>query len=139
MWLVVIFMILGVISTIKLINAVFQYWFPDSKFRMFVLAILLVLFSNTLLYTVASPAVYELVAVLGYWLVTGGIYRILTALKKPEKISYRKLAIGSLMLACAVSARPNLIIMSLFVLPIFLSYFIKLAKQKERSFVNYAK
>ena len=132
MWLVVIFMILGVISTIKLINAVFQYWFPDSKFRMFVLAILLVLFSNTLLYTVASPAVYELVAVLGYWLVTGGIYRILTALKNPEKISYRKLAIGSLMLACAVSARPNLIIMSLFVLPIFLSYFIKLAKQKER-------
>jgi len=130
-WLILLFMIFGVISTIKLIRVIFEKWFSESKFRTFILAILLVLFSNTLLYTIATPVIYELVAVLGYWLVTGGMYRIFKALKDINDISFKNLAIGSLMLASSVSARPNLIIISLLVIPIFIWYFIQFIKQKE--------
>lgn len=95
-WLILLFMLFGVMSSIKLLKQVFKTWFPETKFRNLVLAILLLLFASSLLYTVATPGIYELVAVLGYWLVTGGIYRIWSALEDFEKIRFGKLSIRSI-------------------------------------------
>lgn len=133
-WLIIVFAVFGIISTVRLTKKIFDYWFPETKFGHFILASLLMLFANSLLYTVATPAIYELVAVLGYWLVVGGIYRIFRALTdNKERISYGKLAVGCLMLACSVSARPNLILISLFVLPIFIQYLIALWKKRNEN------
>ena len=141
LWLIIVFAVLGIICTVQLTKKIFAYWFPETKFGHFFLATLLMLFANSLLYTAATPAVYELVAVLGYWLVIGGMNQILGAFTTEKgKVFYGKLATGCLMLACSVSARPNLLLISLLVLPIFIRYFIsfwKNRKENKKDWVKY--
>ena len=44
LWLIIVFAVLGIISTVQLTKKIFAYWFPETKFGHFLLATLLMLF-----------------------------------------------------------------------------------------------
>lgn len=131
-WAVFIFAILGSVYLILLIKGLFEKYFKDCKFRTMVLAIVIALFSSLILYAMGRPRVYEVVATCGFWLVMQGMYFLWKAFQKEGKISFAPLTICCISLALAVNARPNLILVSLLVAPIFISKLIKLIKERKQ-------
>ena len=86
------------------------------------------LFSSVVLYLVGRPLVYEVAGTCGYWLIMQAMFFFTLAFNK-EKIGYKCLTLGCISAALAVNARPNLLIVSLLILPIFIENFIKKIKK----------
>lgn len=126
----IIYAAIGAIFTILLTKEVIKKFFQNVTFRWIFLSCLFMLFSSFLLFNTAMSRVYEMVCLMGYMLVMIGMYFALIAWKN-EKTNYKYLTLACLFLALAVWARPNLIIISLLLVPILLKKLIILCKQKK--------
>ncbi len=125
-----IYAIIGAIYASLFTKEVLTKCFPKISVRKLVLGILFILFSSFLLFNVAFSRIYEMVAILGFALVMAGGFYFVTAFKK-EKSNYLKLALSCTLLALAVSARPNLIFISLLIIPTLIEKIHQHIKQKE--------
>lgn len=126
----IIYVAVGSIFTILFTKKVIKKFFPNVAFRWVFLGCLFMLFSSFLLFNAAMSRVYEMVCLMGYMLVMMGMYFAFIAWEN-ERTNYKYLTLACIFLALAVWARPNLVIISLLLVPILLKKFIALCKQKE--------
>lgn len=125
---VLLFALLGTVFTLLAIEKLIKKFFKNVNLRMMTLSMITALFSSVLLYLTVRTLVYEVVASCGYWLIMQAVYFLACAFDK-EKINYKCLTIGCISAALAVNARPNLLIVSLLFLPIFIEKFVEFIKK----------
>lgn len=125
---ILLFALLGSIFAMLTVEKLIQKYFKNVSLRMMILSMLTALFSSVVLYLVGRPLVYELAGTCGYWLIMQAMFFFTYAFDK-EKINYKCLTVGCISAALAVNARPNLLIVSLLVLPIFIEKFIEFIKR----------
>lgn len=121
---------IGAIFTLLFTKDILKKLFPNITFRWITFGVLFMMFSNFVLFNVTTSRVYELVSLMGYMFVMIGMYFVLKAWHE-EKTNYKYLSIGCLSLALAVWARPNLVIISLLLVPIGIEKLVKLTKDKQ--------
>lgn len=121
---------IGAVFTLLFTKDILKKLFPNITFRWVTFGALFMMFSNFVLFNVTTSRVYELVSLMGYMLVMIGMYFVLKAWYE-DKTNYKYLSIGCLSLALAVWARPNLLIVSLLLVPIGIEKLINLLKNKQ--------
>lgn len=134
MYPVLIFCGLGSLFAMLSIRKIINKYFKKANFRITVLSVITALFASMTLYIVGRPKVYEVVASCGYWLIMQAVYCFIKAFEKKDgKIEYCYLTLGCISAAAAVNARPNLLIVSLLFLPIFLDKFAFLCSKIKKA------
>lgn len=123
-----LFALLGSLFAMLTVIKLVKKYFKNVSLRMMVLSMFTALFSSVVLYLVGRPLVYEVAGTCGYWLIMQAMFFFTLAFNK-EKIGYKCLTLGCISAALAVNARPNLLIVSLLILPIFIENFIKKIKK----------
>lgn len=125
-----LYAIIGVIYTSLFTKEVLKRHFPNITVRNIILGVLFMLFSSFLLFNIALSRIYEMVSILGYALVMAGSYYFLKSQTK-EKVRYGYLALACTLLAMAVSARPNLLFISLLIVPTLIRRLTEFIQKKE--------
>ena len=115
---ILLFSILGTMFGIVSIMYIIKKYFPNTKLKTLIWIILTVSFSSMILYLNGRTYVYELAGSCGYWLIMQAVYFTIKAFYK-EKISIKSLVMSAISAALAVCARPNLIIISLLFIFIY--------------------
>lgn len=129
---IILYAILGTVFSTLLLRKIILKWFKKTNIKMLLLSFLILLFGNLLLFNVATPRMYEIVSLLGYYLVMQGLYLLFIGLENKEEIKYIHIVGGCISLALAVNARPNLIFVSFFIAPILIKKFIEFIKEKDK-------
>ena len=132
-WLMMlIFGIIATKFTSLFTKEILTRFFPNIKIRQLVLSTLFMLFTSFLIFNTALSREYELTAVLGYMFVMGGLYFYTKGIRDFAKPNYRVLAIATIFLALAIVARPNLILISLLIVPATIKMFLAKLKEKDK-------
>lgn len=126
---VLVFTILSIISLTKLICLIWKKWFSKYSFRILVLELITLLSGCLILWVSSRPMMYELSLTSGLFFASFGLYFILRSTIK-EKRKYINISIGCTLLALSVACRPNLLLVSIVVVPYLIKLFIKNIKNR---------
>ena len=129
-----LFSIWQTIITVKLMLLIYKKWFNKTAFRYLILAITISLFGSLILWINGRPDMYELFIVSGACFAMQGLYFIMKWLER-EKVEPIYLLAASIFLALSVACRPNLLIMSMFIIPILI-YLIKTYKDNRENTIK---
>jgi hypothetical protein len=121
-WGVILFGAIGMILLLRLLDRLLCHFFPDLPFRFHLLAALALAGISNLWWCLARPKFYEVVIVAGFCLGVAGLDLLFQCWQDWQKGRHRLelLSAGSLCLALAVGARPNLLLLAGLALPLYL-------------------
>lgn len=129
---VLLFSIGILINLIKSIKLIYKMWFNKLNFSYLILAIIGILSGSLLFWINRRPETYELVLSAGIFFVTLGFYLMFKSIENKEKVSYFYLCTSALSYALAVACRPNLLLVSLCLIPIIIEVLKRNRKDKKK-------
>ena len=135
--IVYVMVILTVISFLYLMYQIIKRWFSKTSLGMFLLLSILLINSSGLLLLCRCHDLYSIPIVYSLFLVSLGLGLWISAYdKKNDNQNIVKLIAGSLCMALVAGCRPQFLIGSFFIFPIFLNYFIKDKKITKRKILE---
>lgn len=125
--------ILTIISSIYLIYQITKRWFKTTSIGMFLLTCNLFLNASGLLLIFKCHDLYSVPILYGLLLSTSGLGLWISSYNiKNHKHNLLKLTFGSLLLALTSTCRPQFLITTFLIFPLFFSYFFKEGKWDKR-------
>ncbi len=125
--------ILTMFSSVYLIYSIIKRWFKKTSVGIFILLALLFVSSSGLFYIMKRPDLYSVPIVYSMLLTTFGLSLWINAYKN-NKLSMAKLFIGSLCMALVAGCRPQFLLGSFFVIPMYYRYFFKEKWNKRKTY-----
>lgn len=126
-----IFSILSIPVLVAITKKVFEKYFRELPFVYMALSSVMMIIGTMLVWINVAPRFYELVTVAGFFFALLGFFLVLDAEKEGEKVSYKKIFIGSLCLAASIASRPTQLFTSLLIVPILWKILMKNSKEKK--------
>lgn len=123
------------ISSSYLIYQIIKRWFPNTSLVTYMLLCILFVFSSGVLYIAKRPDFYFIPIAYSILLVTTGIGLWISA-KKDNQLSIPKICLGSFCMALVAECRPQFLLGSFFVFPLFFKYFFKEGKLTKRKIIE---
>ena len=124
--MVYVMVLLTVISFLYLMYQIVKRWFSKTSIGMFLLLSILLINSSGLLLLCRCHDLYSVPIIYSLFFVSLGLGLWISAYnKKNDNQNIVKLIAGSFCMALVAGCRPQFLIGSFFIFPIFLSYFIK--------------
>lgn len=124
-----------VISSSYLIYQIIKRWFPKTSLITYMLLCILFVGSSGVLYIAKRPDFYFIPIAYSIFLVTLGMGLWISS-KKENKLSIPKICIGSFCMALVAGCRPQFLIASFFIFPLFFNYFFKNGKITKRKIIE---
>ncbi len=118
-----------VIILVKMLILLYKRWFKNLSFNYLLLSIIGTISGSLLFWVNRRPEIYEFTMIGGIFFATLGIYLMLKAIETQE-VKYRYVFLSALSLALVVGCRPNMLLVSVIALPIFIKLLIKNIKEK---------
>ncbi len=118
-----------VVILVKILILLYKKWFKNLSFNYLVLSIIGTISGALLFWVNRRPAMYEFTMVGGIFFATLGIYLMLKAIETKE-VKYGYVFLSAVCLALVVGCRPNMLLISIIALPIFIKLLIKNIKEK---------
>ena len=135
--IVYVMVLLTVISFLYLMYQIIKRWFSKTSLGMFLLLSILLINSSGLLLLCRCHDLYSVPIVYSLFFVSLGLGLWISAYnKKNDNQNIVKLIAGSFCMALVAGCRPQFLIGSFFIFPIFLNYFIKDKKITKRKILE---
>lgn len=135
--LIYVMVILTILSCLYLVYQIIKRWFPKTSIGMFFLLSILLINSSGLLLLCKCHDLYSVPIVYSLFFASFGLGLWISAYdKKKNNQNIYKLMAGSLCMALVAGCRPQFLISSFFIFPIFISYFIKDKKNNKRKTIE---
>ena len=122
-----------IISLIYLLYQIIKRWFKNTSVGMFLILSVLLLNTSGLLYCIKNHDLYNVPIIFSLFFISLGLGLWISSYNKEKNcLNKIKLGIGSLCLALLAGCRPQFLLSSFFVFPLFFSYFFKEGKITKR-------
>lgn len=125
--------ILSIISILYLIYSVIKRWFPNTSLGLFCILSILFINSIGINHTIRCHDIYNIPIIFSLFFVTLGLGLWISSYNSKENNhNTLKLSLGSFCMALVAGCRPQFLIASFFIFPLFFKYFFKSGKLTKR-------
>ena len=124
------FLVLSSFSLTYLLYNICKKWFKDVKLATFLMCAILLISSSGVFYVTKRPDFYNVPIIVSLFFVTLGLSLFISA-TTTKKLFKTKLVVASCCMAFVALCRPQFLIASFLIIPLFYEYFVKEFNKKK--------